>query len=460
MGGIKTKNMYKQVLGSLAFLGGSMAAIGFYCRNISSASTIWLNYSDDEVPAPFTSSRLHNLPRLIELAGRTSFLPLADRVGNTQLMMYKKLSFFPIIVKLKNQLSVLVSNSLLAVGRELEPECCFGYLQQSIHYKQTGDKAKADELLAKARQVEEVSPSPLAYLLPTKEEWDEPQTPTFQLQNLVEEKIWLVKGKYCLPNSHFRTEHISVVFRFENGELLVVNPTNIDEETANKIAALGTVKYIAASTPFHNLYVKKFHSFFPEAETIGLEEQKQQEGNLWQKFITKDCKMKDELEILQLEGTNLADSLYFHPDSGVLWGLTDAALCVRPDLEWSYRMYYTSVGAMFEPSDKPVLQSPQNYHILMTRYPSTVNLKLSILLEKDIKTLVCHHGGVISDNPKEELERVFAFVKEYEKDGFLASNSRLIKFILRRDLILPWLRYFFNRAYTRVFSSSTDKPKE
>lgn len=56
------------------------------------------------------------------------------------------------------------------------------------------------------------------------------------------------------------------VIQLPNGELILHSPVRVDDATAAKIDALGTVKYIIAPSLFHHLYVPHARKRWPDAE--------------------------------------------------------------------------------------------------------------------------------------------------------------------------------------------------
>jgi len=59
--------------------------------------------------------------------------------------------------------------------------------------------------------------------------------------------------------------------KVNNNELVLYNPTLLDEQTKTKLQSLGTVKYVVAPNLVHHVFLDPYHVAYPEAKIIGPE---------------------------------------------------------------------------------------------------------------------------------------------------------------------------------------------
>ena len=59
--------------------------------------------------------------------------------------------------------------------------------------------------------------------------------------------------------------------RLSSGDLVIYNPTELDEPTRSKLSSLGTVKYVVTPNLVHHMFAGPFAAAFPEARFIGPE---------------------------------------------------------------------------------------------------------------------------------------------------------------------------------------------
>jgi hypothetical protein len=140
------------------------------------------------------------------------------------------------------------------------------------------------------------------------------------LSEYVKEQIWICE--YPVRYSGIDLFGRMTVIRLQNGDLLIHDPCQIDENLKSELATIGNVKYIIAPGSYHHLFVKEFQSHYPNAETYlcpGLERKRPDIPFHWILGNEPDPRWNGEIELVVVQGTKyIWEVPFFHKASGTL----------------------------------------------------------------------------------------------------------------------------------------------
>ncbi|KAI0707536.1 hypothetical protein C8T65DRAFT_650839 [Cerioporus squamosus] len=111
----------------------------------------------------------------------------------------------------------------------------------------------------------------------------------------------------------------STAIKLDSGEVWILASTPLTDETRQKLAELGDVKYIVGGNTFHNLFLKSYKEAYPGAKLVGPED-------LTKKGITLDAAFsatnpepvlgfEDEIEACYFSGYANKDIAFYHKAS-------------------------------------------------------------------------------------------------------------------------------------------------
>ncbi|TFK88552.1 hypothetical protein K466DRAFT_598542 [Polyporus arcularius HHB13444] len=115
----------------------------------------------------------------------------------------------------------------------------------------------------------------------------------------------------------------STAIKLESGGVWILASTPLTDETKQKLAELGDVKYIVAGNSFHNLYLKPYKEAYPGAKLIGPEDLTKKKGFaglvLDTAFSATNPEpalgFEDEIEACYFSGYANKDTAYYHKAS-------------------------------------------------------------------------------------------------------------------------------------------------
>ncbi len=140
------------------------------------------------------------------------------------------------------------------------------------------------------------------------------------LQEYVKDQIWILE--YPVRYAGINLFGRMTVVRLENGELLVHDPCDINDEVKQEIDALGKVQYIVAPGSYHHLFVTDFQQKYPHAETFlcpGLERKRPDIPFDWILGNRPDPRWGDVFDQVVIQGTRyIWEVAFFHKPSKTL----------------------------------------------------------------------------------------------------------------------------------------------
>jgi len=198
--------------------------------------------------------------------------------------------------------------------------------------------------------------------------------------------LWSYSSCVPLPRDAYCVNQSSIV-KGKDGRLIVINPTHFDEDAVAWINSLGTVGSLVTPTGGHGFSITKAASIWPQATVYGTSpDTKHDHPELKWNFLT-DAKQEfvDDLVHMKIQGNAFSETVFYHPSSKSLLGLTDLLIDSTERSDWNLRFYLFSVGVFRR-------QGIQGY-----MYPAVTDWKafrtsLEKMLQWDIQHLVLGHG--------------------------------------------------------------------
>lgn len=141
-----------------------------------------------------------------------------------------------------------------------------------------------------------------------------------QLKEYIKDQIWIVE--YPIRYMGIELFARMTIIKLDNGELIIHDPCQINDDIKSNIDALGVVKYIIAPGSFHHLFVADFQAKYPAAETYlcpGLERKRPDIKFDWILGNRPDPRWGGILEQLVIQGTRIIwEVAFFHRPSKTL----------------------------------------------------------------------------------------------------------------------------------------------
>ena len=220
----------------------------------------------------------------------------------------------------------------------------------------------------------------------------------------VDENLWVAEQplKYFGLNVGTRM----TVIRFENGDLAVISPIDVDKEMTDRLNQLGKVKSIIAPNFFHYLFLEKFKTLYPQAKLYGPSGLKVKIQDL-----PIDCFLEEsreyfsgELEYRLFDGVNtfvpggaspLNEYVFFHRQSQTLI-LTDTAFYVDENFSIAIQLAARVSGGFKQ-------LRPSFLEQFATSDRQRVCLSAQTLLQWDFKRAIVAHGSIVEKDAKRQF---------------------------------------------------------
>lgn len=219
----------------------------------------------------------------------------------------------------------------------------------------------------------------------------------------VDENLWVVAAPLSFLGVHVGTR--MTVVRLSDGSLWLHSPVQLDAETQAEIIALGEVRHIVAPNLFHHLYVGEAADLFPGAAVhavAGL--QKKRKDLRIDETLGEEpaAAWRDDLDQLQVQGTLLAETVFFHRATRTLIS-SDIAENFASSDHWLTRIY---------------LKAQRLEHrfwvawLLRICYRDKQNARRCIdrMLEWDIDRVILAHGHILETGGRDKLRAAFEWL--------------------------------------------------
>lgn len=221
----------------------------------------------------------------------------------------------------------------------------------------------------------------------------------------IDTNIWVAEQKLKYLGLEVGTR--MTIIRLKNGELVVISPIKVDEETINQIKTLGKVSIIIAPNLYHHLFISDFKSVYPDAQIFaapGLES-KRQDINFDRIIHQGKIGKQDEIEYFLFEGFKtltpkgafpLNEIVFFHQQSQTLI-LTDTAFHFDETFPFITKLVTRVIGGYkkLEPSrlEKIAIQEKQK-----------VKNSIQTVLSWNFERVIVAHGSIVDNQGKEKLK--------------------------------------------------------
>jgi hypothetical protein len=198
------------------------------------------------------------------------------------------------------------------------------------------------------------------------------------------------------------------VIRFNNGELAVISPIQVDDETTEELNRLGNVKYIIAPNLFHYLFLSNFQALYPEAKVYAVSELKfkRPEISIHKTLNNNGEYFLGELECLLFEGVKtflpsgalpLNEYVFFHAESKTLI-LTDTAFYFDESFPMSTKLVAKIMGGYKK-------LRPSLLEQLATQEKEKVKQSVQKVLRWDFKRVIVAHGSIVEHDAKKQFKK-------------------------------------------------------
>lgn len=196
------------------------------------------------------------------------------------------------------------------------------------------------------------------------------------------------------------------IIRLKNGNLVVISPIEVQNETINQINDIGKVSYIIAPNFYHYLFAAKFKTIYPQAEFYappGLD-LKKPEFKI-DKFLGDDnngfsgeveCLFFEDFKTLTLDGFSLLNEyVFFHSESQTLI-LTDTAFNFDESFPLTTRLIAKAIGGYKK-------LSPSILEKFATRDKEKIKSSVTQVLNWNFKRVIVAHGTIVENNAKKSF---------------------------------------------------------
>ena len=141
-----------------------------------------------------------------------------------------------------------------------------------------------------------------------------------QLVEYVKSQIWILE--YPIRYAGLDLFGRMTIVRFDNGDLLIHDPCEINGLIKREIDAIGEVRYIIAPGSYHHLFVTDFQQKYPQAETFlcpGLERKRPDINFDWILGNRPDHRWENVFDQVVVQGTKyMWEVAFFHKPSKTL----------------------------------------------------------------------------------------------------------------------------------------------
>ncbi|MEQ8469274.1 DUF4336 domain-containing protein [Coleofasciculus sp. E1-EBD-02] len=197
------------------------------------------------------------------------------------------------------------------------------------------------------------------------------------------------------------------VIRFSNGELAVISPIQINDQTTDQINELGNVKYIIAPNLFHYLFLSDFKALYPQAKIYAVSGLKVKKPELYIDRVLEDniTEFLGQLEYLLFEGFNtflpigvfpINEYVFFHSESHTLI-LTDTAFYFDETFPLTTRLASKIMGGYKK-------LRPSLLEQLATQEKEKVKQSVQKVLKWDFRKVIVAHGSIVEHDAKKQFK--------------------------------------------------------
>ena len=196
------------------------------------------------------------------------------------------------------------------------------------------------------------------------------------------------------------------VVRLSDNNLVLISPIKIDPELQQKLADLGTVKYLVAPNLFHYLYLAECQAIYPSARAIAPPGLTDKQPNLKiDKVLTRDkIEFDSELEFMLFAGfqalivpkiRTVNEIIFYHPQTKTLI-VTDSAFYLDDSFPTATRIAGKLIGSYG-------ILTPSWLEKIATKNPQLLQQSIERVMAWDFQRVIIAHGKIVEDNAKQQL---------------------------------------------------------
>lgn len=220
----------------------------------------------------------------------------------------------------------------------------------------------------------------------------------------IDKNIWVAEQplKYLGLNVGTRMTLIRLI----SGELIVISPIQVDNDTINQINAIGDVSYIIAPNLYHYLFVSSFKAIYPKAKlwvAPGLESKKfdlpiDKIISVDERSLLNEVEylLFDGFKVFDLQGSSLLNEcVFFHQVSRTLI-LTDTAFHFDESFSLTTQLAARLIGSYKK-------LSPSSLEKFATQEKEKVKQSVQKVLDWDFERVIMAHGSIIDTDAKQKF---------------------------------------------------------
>lgn len=299
------------------------------------------------------------------------------------------------------------------------------------------DAAREHLKLARALVTEQ---HPWAAIVPTEERWDRPPPPQ-TLEEVEPGRVYRVASPNTAADKPISNPGVATFIRVRSGELVCINPVQMDDAVAARVRELGDVTHILTPSTLHFEYVPLAQGQFPQARTFGVPGQK---GFRPSAHIRFDGYLDDaaplfpgEIDQITMHGVQVGDVWFIDRASDTVL-ITDSVLMARftPDpTRGPFSEFYVWAWGIADRIGLP------SYQPVMWQNLSAYQASLRRALDHDFAHAGSNHGlwHVLEHDARDELRRSVAWFLDLSR---LQGLGHVAGFVRRHPgMFLGLLRY-------------------
>lgn len=287
------------------------------------------------------------------------------------------------------------------------PYAIMGY----IYHTERNEK-ESNDCFKYAYQLAEEFPEinkPFISLLPSKNQFFQPKREV-SINEFVPNKIWNINGMFIKSKDDLNPIDLqSTIVKLEGtNEIIIINPLPFEyqensEFIIDEINSIGTVVAIISSTGPHSVGIINSRKIWPNAKLFGTE----RHGHVntrWSGYLNDNNQLfEPDLYHYTLKGQNWGETVFYHPSSKTLLGLTDLGISPLHDYKsWSMVVYCIALG-MWKGSKTSSIAF-QNYQRVFITDLEEFRSSWAHILMLDFDKAILGHGGILQgENVKASL---------------------------------------------------------
>ncbi len=216
----------------------------------------------------------------------------------------------------------------------------------------------------------------------------------------VDDNLWVLPAPLSFLGVHVGTR--MTVVRLSSGRLWLHSPVPLSRQIRAGLAALGEVGHIVAPNLFHHLYAGDAAGFFPDATVYAPAGLRKKRKSLRIDEILGDeppAAWRDDLDQLNIEGTLLAETVFFHRATRTLIS-SDLAENFATSDHWLTRLYLKAQGLENRFGIAWLLK-------VCYRDKQKARRCIDRLLEWDFDRVILAHGQILETGGRDKLRAAF-----------------------------------------------------